>query len=202
MASQSPLHSYVSGVGFPFETDVSAQQPKPRSAFRSKAASDLRCILAVNPDISSCGKNDIALDGEIPPHIPDFYMSDIEGNSWLLDAPDRVLKTDLASLQSAAAKVGYRYRQVSSPEIYDGYLLQNARDLLRYQGHKVPLGDRVRLLACLDEHGSLTFSDCLQVVRETQAVPALASLILQGLLAVELDSELIGPETVVRRIRS
>ncbi len=129
-------------------------------------------------------------------------MVDIEGNSWLLDAPDRASQVDLAALQLSAGEVDHRYRLVGHAEIYDGFLLQNARDLLRYQGHRVPLGDRVRLLACLDEHGSLTLSECLQIIRETQPVAAVASLILQRLLVVELDSALIGPETLVRRIRT
>jgi hypothetical protein len=129
-------------------------------------------------------------------------MVDMDGNRWLVDAPDRAFMIEQSELQLAAGAIDHRYRLVSYPEIYDGHLLQNARDLLRYQGHRVPLGDRVRLLSCLDEHGSLTLSECLQIVRETQAVPALASLILQRLLTVELDSALIGPETVVRRIRT
>jgi hypothetical protein len=128
-------------------------------------------------------------------------MLDIEGNSWLLDAPDRATKVDQTEVQLVATRLDHRYRLVSHSEVYAGYRLQNARDLLRYHGHRVPLGDRVRLLACLDEHGSLTFSECLQVIRETQPVAALASLILQRLLFIELDSALIGPETVVRRIR-
>lgn len=43
-------------------------------------------------------------------------------------------------------------------------------------------------------------TDCLRAFRETQPVAALASMILQGLVEVELDGELIGPETMVRRI--
>ncbi|WP_201271923.1 hypothetical protein [Sinorhizobium meliloti] len=48
----------------------------------------------------------------------------------------------------------------------------------------------------------MPFADCLRVLRETQPVAALASLILQGLVEVELDDALIGPETMVRRIRA
>ena len=42
----------------------------------------------------------------------------------------------------------------------------------------------------------------LGAIRETQPVAALASLILQGFVEVELDEEIIGPETLVRRIRA
>jgi hypothetical protein len=90
---------------------------------------------------------------------------------------------------------------LSRVEIYDGFRLRNARDLLRYTGHNVPLGDRVRVLAALDENGSLALSELLGAIRETQPVAALASMILRGFLEIELDDALIGPETQVRRIR-
>ncbi|MCJ8057183.1 hypothetical protein GB928_027685 [Shinella curvata] len=129
-------------------------------------------------------------------------MTDTDGVRWMLDAFDRKRPADVAAITSAAAALSYRYRIVDRSEIYDGFRLRNASDLLRYAGHNVPLGDRVRLLSVLDENGSLSFSECLQVLRETQPVAALASLILQGIVEVELDDALIGPETMVRRIRA
>ncbi len=74
-----------------------------------------------------------------------------------------------------------------SSEIYDGYRLQNAKDLLRYVNYSVPLGDRMRVLAILEEQGPLPFGDCLRIIRETQPVAALASMILRGFVEVELD---------------
>ncbi|WP_132565301.1 hypothetical protein [Rhizobium sullae] len=129
-------------------------------------------------------------------------MEDTDGGSWLLDGPDRKVPLELGTIAAAAVAQSHHYRVVDRSEIYDGFRLRNAKDLLRYAGHNVPLGDRVRLLSVLDEHGPLSFGDCLRVVRETHPVPALASLILQGLLEVELDEALIGPETMVRRIRA
>ncbi|MDK1386572.1 hypothetical protein QN224_14270 [Sinorhizobium sp. 8-89] len=129
-------------------------------------------------------------------------MQDTDGHWWMLDAFDRKLPTEAAAIAEAATQLSHRYRVVDRSEIYDGFRLRNAADLLRYAGHNVPLGDRVRLLAVLDEHGSLSFADCLRVLRETQPIAALASLILQGLVEVELDDALIGPETMVRRIRA
>ncbi|MBD9508003.1 hypothetical protein IB277_14430 [Ensifer sp. ENS07] len=127
-------------------------------------------------------------------------MQDTQGVWWLLDAPDRKVVSP-EELADAAEAQSHRYRQVSSSEVYDGFRLRNAKDLLRYAGHSVPLGDRMRLLSVLDEQGPLSFADCLRAVRETQPVAALASLILQGFLEVELDDAIIGPETMVRRIR-
>jgi hypothetical protein len=202
MASQEHLQQVSPQTRHDAGTGSRSPSLRNPPTFRSKAARDLWTVLTVNPDVASLTQNELALQTQSKSHAPDFAMIDFEGHSWLLDAPDRALKVDQPQLQLTAAQLNHRYRLVSNPEVYDGYLLQNARDLLRYQGHRVPLGDRVRLLSCLDEHGSLTLSECLQVIRETQAVPALASLILQRLLTVELDSALIGPETMVRRIRT
>lgn len=169
---------------------------------RSKVARDLACILDVNPGVViwSCSPPPLVTGrGE---HVPDFRMQDTQGIWWLLDAPDRRALDSPKELLDAAEAQAHRYRQVESWEIYDGFRLRNAKDLLRYAGHNVPLGDRVRLLSALDEHGSLSFADCLRAVRETQPVAALASLILQGFVEVELDEEIIGPETMVRRIRA
>jgi hypothetical protein len=129
-------------------------------------------------------------------------MQDTEGGWWMLDAFDRRLPFDADVISDAAAATAHRYRIVDRSEIYDGFRLRNASDLLRYAGHNVPLGDRVRLLSVLDENGPLSFADCLRILRETQPVAGLASLILQGFVEVELDEALIGPETMVRRIRA
>jgi hypothetical protein len=161
----------------------------------------LACILELNPSVVSWIAAAPPLQIGENEHVPDFDMLDTDGVRWLLDAPDRALVASVTTVEAAALAARYRYRLVTKDEVYDGFRLRNARDLLRYCGHNVPLGDRVRMLAALEENGSLPLSDCLSIVRETQPVPAVASLVLQGLLEVELDDALIGPETQVRRIR-
>ncbi|WP_244505259.1 hypothetical protein [Rhizobium sp. LCM 4573] len=170
--------------------------------FRSKAVRDLSAILELNRNILSWSCNPPPLTLDRRDHTPDLHMQDTDGGWWMLDAFDRKLPADAVTIAEAAASLSYRYRVVDRSEIYDGFRLKNAVDLLRYVGHNVPLGDRVRLLAILDESGPLSFADCLRVLRETQPIAALASLILQGLVDVELDEDLIGPETMVRRIRA
>ncbi|WP_158686947.1 hypothetical protein [Rhizobium leguminosarum] len=135
-------------------------------------------------------------------HVADLQMEDADGSLWLLDTFDRKLPRDHAVISEVASTRQCRYRVVDRSEIYDGFRLRNAKDLLRYAGHNVPLGDRVRLLAGLDEHGPLSLADCLRTVRESQPVATVASLVLQGLLELEIDDALIGPETMVRRIRA
>lgn len=47
----------------------------------------------------------------------------------------------------------------------------------------VPLGDRVRLLAALDEDGSIPVAECLGAFRETRSMAGLSSLILHRFVA-------------------
>ncbi|KRB56190.1 hypothetical protein ASE04_28990 [Rhizobium sp. Root708] len=172
-----------------------------RPVFRSKAAADLSCLLDLDHRVQSWScliPSPASQDGE---YTPDFLMTEIDGTLWLLDAPGKKVPYDNFEMAEMAEKQGAQYRLFEPSEIYDGFRLQNAKDLLRYVSHGVPLGDRMRILAALDEHGSLSFGDCLGIVRETQPVAALASMILQGFVEVELDEALLGPETMVRRIR-
>lgn len=173
-----------------------------RPTFRSKVVRDLACILDLNPGVLlwTCNPPPLEVGGRA--YVPDIRMQDKDGGWWMLDAFDRRLPVDAGVIADAASTTAHRYRIVDRSDIYDGFRLRNATDLLRYAGHNVPLGDRVRLLSALDENGPLCFADCLRVLRETQPVAGLASLILQGLVEVELDEALIAPETMVRRIRA
>lgn len=172
-----------------------------RPVFRSKPAADLSCLLDIDPRIQSWSCLIPAPTSWEGGYTPDFLMTETDGTLWLLDAPDKNVPNDDLAMSEMAGKQGAQYRRFQASEIYDGFRLQNAKDLLRYVSHGIPLGDRMRVLAALDEHGSLPFADCLGIIRETQPVAGLASMILRGFLEVELDEALLGPETMVRRIR-
>jgi hypothetical protein len=77
--------------------------------------------------------------------------------------------------------------------------LRNAKELLRYARYDVALSDRIRLLAALDEYSSMTLAEAITAFQETKPVAGLASLVLQRFVSIDLDDELIGPETIVRR---
>lgn len=168
--------------------------------FRSQAARDVGCILDVNPSVITwrCMPSPFGAGGIA--HVPDFHVFDEDGTALYLDAPDRAVSVDVAAVASEAARINARYRLLDRAEIYDSFRLRNARDLLRYAAHVTPLGDRLRLLAALDEHGSLPLAECLKAFRETRPVPGIASLILHGYVEVDLDDAPLGPETAVRRI--
>lgn len=168
--------------------------------FRSQASRDLACLLDVNPSVSGWSCMPAAIEvGDIL-HVADFFVRDEDGVSWLFDAPDKDANCEPQCLREAARNKDLRYRRLKPEEIYDGFRLRNAKDLLRYGAHRATLDDRLRVLAALDEQGALTVSDCLRAIRESNPTAALASMILQGVLEVELDNALISPATMVRRI--
>jgi hypothetical protein len=168
--------------------------------FRSQAARDVACLLDVNPSIVTWKCMPAALECAERSHVPDFEILDVEGGSAFVDAPDRRGIPDLPTVEAAAKARNGRYRLLTTEEVYGGFRLRNAKDLLRYGDHITPLGDRLRLLAGLSEYGSLPLSECLGAFQETRAVAGMASLILHGFVDVDLDEALIGPETLVRRI--
>lgn len=171
--------------------------------FRSRQARDLACILDINPDVATWTAPGPTLKVGSWVHTPDFRVIDHDGGVRFLDAADRVLAVDIEHIKQAVGEQRASYRLLAVDEVYDnGFRLRNARDLLKYANVTVSLADRLRLLAFLDQEGSLTMSDCLSAIRNTEPVAAIASLILQRFIDVELDDALIGPETMVRRIRS
>ncbi|PWE52129.1 hypothetical protein DEM27_32730 [Metarhizobium album] len=168
--------------------------------FRSQAARDVACLLDVNPSVTSwqCMPHPFDVDGIV--HVADYQVFNEDGSILFMDAPDRARSVDIQLLDDEAIRRDARYRLLGRTEVYDGFRLRNARDLLRYAYATTPLGDRLRLLSALDEHGSLPLAECLKAFQETKPVPGIAALILHGYVEVDLDDAPLGPETTVRRI--
>ncbi|NSZ85532.1 hypothetical protein G6L98_15245 [Agrobacterium tumefaciens] len=172
------------------------------SIFRSQAARDTACLLDVNPAVISWHCMPVSLECGDVAHVPDFGIVNNDGGRMLIDSPDRVLALDVDGIVAAALKTGWRYHRLFADEVYEGPRLQNAKDLLSYGGHGLALGDRLRVLATLNDHGNLTVAECLTIFTETKPIAGLAQMILRGFVEVDLDTELLGPETMVRRIRT
>jgi len=169
--------------------------------FRDRYARDYACILDFDPDVISwkCVPEAIVNDSGAANarwwHV-DFV---VEATSERLLVEVWQTTTGGPSwLPKVAERMGCRHQPVSIQAV-DQIRLQNAKDLLHYAGSEVPLGDRIRVLAALDEMGTLTLAECLSVVREGRAMHSIASLILSGILDVDLSEALLGPDTVVRR---
>lgn len=166
------------------------------TAFRSQEARDVGCLLDVDRNVASWRCRPLAMDDQQDRATPDFEVSYADGRRVFLDAPDRQ-PSELTFLE----RLDREHLRLSHSDVYDGFRLVNARDLLRYANWRTSLGDRVRLLAALDENGSLTLAECTGAIQETKPVAGIASLILSGFIEVDLDSAPLGPETTLRRIR-
>ncbi|MBY5511857.1 hypothetical protein [Rhizobium leguminosarum] len=168
--------------------------------FRSQDSRDFACLLDVDPVVLSwtCVGVELSYGGETYP--TDFVVKGTDDRTFAVDvAFDLPRPPDW--IEMAADRAGHGYRPVAMKDFSDSFRLRNAKDLLRYGFYRCPLGDRIRLLAALDEMGSLTVAEALSAFREGRPMGCLAALILGGFLEIELDDDLIGPDTAVRRIR-
>ncbi|PSH65297.1 hypothetical protein [Phyllobacterium sophorae] len=166
------------------------------AVFRTQAARDLACLLDIDPDVDTWQCLPLVLGNGGDWHIPDFVV-DRRGTRILADSgtgPDWACQ--------AAVAAGYIYEVTDTTNSKLAVRLQNARDLLRYAGHRVVLGDKVRLLAFLEEHGSMPIVSCLPLLQHCRdPIGVIARLCLDQALHIALDDEAIGPETRVRRIK-
>ena len=165
--------------------------------FRTQLARDFGCLLDIDPDVEEWSCLPLVLRSGGRTHVPDFLVAGGQG-AWLMDAPETAPEP---WVPEAACREGFRYGWKSADDIRAGTRLANARDLLRYARWSCPLGDRVRLLAALDENGSIPVAECLTAFRETNPIAGLSSLVLHRFVEVDLDEARIGPETLVRRCR-
>ncbi|MEY9099164.1 MULTISPECIES: hypothetical protein [Sinorhizobium] len=180
---------------FPFATLKCVGRP----LYRSRDAREYACLLDLDPSVLTwrCLTHAVTDDIGVRRYFVDFAVETYDGHLlvevWTSSAGDTQWIT------ATAECFGYRYQAVLMPELRKWPRLQNARDLLRYAGWDTPLGDRIRILATLDEMGTLTLAECLSAVREGRPMQTVASMILSGVLEVDLDNALLGPDTVVRR---
>lgn len=168
--------------------------------FRSQQARDFACLLDLDPEVARWSAAPPLLRDGDDEYRVDFLVLTADGASFLIDVGQEEPSPPIW-LASTIESMGHRYRPVAMIDFADSFRLRNAKDLLRYGFYRAPLGDRIRLLAGLEEMGSLSIAECLSAIREGRPMPTLASLILQGFLEVDLDDALISPETQVRRIR-
>lgn len=122
------------------------------TVFRSQRARDVGCLLDVDDAVVSWTCMPPAIDGLGQRYVPDF--------PYYLDAPDRseLGPNRLRETQDGKARP---LLALTEEELRSGFRLANAKDLLRYGSYNATLGDRLRLLAALDEHGTLTLAECL-----------------------------------------
>ncbi|WP_312360147.1 hypothetical protein [Agrobacterium sp.] len=164
--------------------------------FRSQFTRDVACLLDVDDAIAEWRCQSLSFRDGTESYRPDFIVK-ADDSIVVIDA---VTDSTPAWIKGVVCQNGYIYRQMRQTDL-PSIRLKNVKDLLRYGRFQVSLDDRIRLLAALDEHGTLTVAECLCVVRETRPIAGLASMVLNRFIDIDLDEELIGPESTVRRRR-
>ena len=166
-----------------------------RPAFRSQLARDLGLLLDLDRSVVAWACLPAVLEmhdvqGEVVERVPDFAIRRIDGTESFLDAGETGLRP---------VERGVRYKIVPEAEIRHEPALSNARDMMRYARRTVPLGDRVRLLAHLEETSPITLAEAASGMRESaEPVGAVVALALKRFVHLDWRDAPIGPETPVR----
>ncbi len=174
----------------------SVRSPGP-PVFRSQLARDLGCLLDVDETVTawSCLAFGVHLNDRV--HVVDFMVDHVDGTREFLDATEFFGDPEVTETLACMKR---RHRFVTVAEMRSGNRLENAKDLLRYARQRTPLNDRVRLLAALDEAGAIAVGDTFGLFRETAPLAAISWMALHRFISMDLDDELIGPNTLIRRV--
>lgn len=170
--------------------------------FRTKAARDAGCLFDLDASIVgwSCLPDVIVRNRQH--HVPDFAVERASGLAFV-DVIPAVGPPPPKWTAMAAEAMGHRYETIAEASFNDDFRLRNARDLLRYAAYDVALGDRVKLLAFLDEHGPAPLATCMSVLQNLRdPVGSIASLALRMFVEIELDHAPLGPDSMVSRLRA
>lgn len=174
------------------------------SYFRSQLARDVGCLLDVDDDVLGwcCrpyGMDDLMRERGWKGPPPDFMATCRDGQDVYISVAEENGDPELTEI-AACGRLSHQY--VSKTDIASGHRLQNAKDLLRYANYRCPLGDRMRIMAALEQEGPATVGECMAAFHEVNPMAGLSSLILHRFVTIDLDAELIAPHTVVKIFRS
>lgn len=162
-------------------------------AFASALAADMARMLDIDPAVDHW-RCRVPLGTAGNGHVADLASFGSRGEEFLLMAPDGLMPGDGAcgSLPPNARFIG--------PDDIDVVRLENAKAILPFARWRVSLDDRVRLLAVLEDEGSVTLADCLGIMRNTsRPVASVASLALARIVDLDLDEPIGARTRVIRR---
>lgn len=178
-------------VFYPLHTVYCSGFPK----FRSQLARDVACLLDVDETVEGWSCQTMCFSNGTDVHVPDFIVERDDGQTYVVDIAGQLpIPSWIARV---AEREGVRYQLWTEQDI-PSIRLRNARDLLRYARFETSLADRLAVLIALKEAGSLRLSDLISMASGTKAVPIISAMILSRQLTIDLDEELIGPDSVIR----
>lgn len=159
-------------------------------------AVDLARLLDVDGDVERWSCRSIAAGLPDRPGVV-FEVHRATGTEHLVPSEHADAGGDARDRQPACGTA--RVRVVTRDDI-DPIRLDNAKLILPYARWRVSIDDRVRLLAALDEEGSVTLGECLAIFRNTsRPIAAVAALALARVVDLDLDTPLGSRSRVIRR---
>ncbi|KJF74635.1 hypothetical protein [Agrobacterium arsenijevicii] len=164
---------------------------------RDQLARDVACLLEFEEAVSSWNCRSLQLRSGFDTYSPDF-VAERQFDVLVIDTVGQ--RRPPPWVAEAVVREGFTYRTMSRGDI-DPIRLKNCKDLLQCSGGDVSLGDRVQLLSVLDEQSSLTLAESLTLFQDTKPIRGLANMAVGRFIEIDLDTALIGPETVIRRYR-
>ncbi|MGP9820038.1 hypothetical protein ACTZWW_08485 [Salinarimonas sp. NSM] len=169
----------------------------------SRLGADFLTLCDLDPEIVAVSRGDVTLEftGGIG-HQPAYRLVLEGGASILADVvPDAsALPAPTQAIADAAAAAGHGYRLETAATLRAEPRFTTMRLIASCRRVRVGAGDRVRILAALDEAGTLPLIEAASAARgAVDGVAAVLALACEGLVAVDLDAPL-GPETPVRRV--
>ena len=166
--------------------------------FRSSLARDLGLLLDLDDEVEAWQCLPRAFDfadgdGVILQHVPDFLVHYACGSEVLLDAS----LDGLAPIDASIA-----WSAICESEIRVEPAISNAREMLRYARRMVPLGDRIRLVAYLEDAGAATLIEAAAGMRESpEPIGAVIAMVLQRVIRIDWREQRLGPDSRVELVR-
>lgn len=168
----------------------------------SRLGADFLTLCDLDPEIATVSRGDVTLElaGGIG-HQPAYRLVLEDGASILADVVRDVtaLPAPTQAIADAAAAAGHGYRLETAATLRAEPRFSTMRLVASCRRVRVGAGDRVRVLAALDEAGTLPLIEAASAARgAVDGVAAVLALACEGIVAIELEGPL-GPETRVRR---
>jgi hypothetical protein len=165
---------------------------------------DRLILLDRDPEVVGIGSQPFWLhwhDGQIPRrHAPDYFVRLVDGRARVIEvrAADRMNEQTaraFAATSRACKAVGWEFQHVGTPE---PVLMANVRWLARYRRERSgrPADVAARLLDVISEPLPL-WAGAELVGDRLQVLPVLFHLLWSGQLVTDLDSGLLGTESLV-----
>jgi hypothetical protein len=196
-------------VRFGWASPRSFTSGKTRGALRAdtRLHEDFLVAATLDPEVEWIAETavEFTFGPPVQTHRPEYELTMADGALVCVDVvdSDSLGDSDCATrwklVGMAAATSGVAWRMERESDLSREPRRHNLRMVYKARNSPVSAGDRIRILQYIDDVGAATVVDAARIVSpQVDGVDAVLSLVLEGLVAFELDLPLV-PETTLRR---